>query len=140
MSLLVLSVLGLSLLKLALNVTTPRQWTMQQTVSDAYMSYEKAFGQRVPFERLSGDDSPWPEYPESLALDVELGKLPGGRSIMGTITRTRHPDENNYAVAGGTGTLATNPAGIEGWQLQSILTYGVGGETYAKSRTVVRTQ
>lgn len=140
MSLVVLTVLGLSLLKLAINVTAPRQWTLQQTVSDAYMSYEKALAQRIQFERLRGDDSPWPEYPDSAAMDVELGKLPGGTSIVGTVTRTRHPDENNYPIAGGTGTPVSNPAGIEGWSLQSILTYRVGGVTYAKARTIVRTQ
>jgi hypothetical protein len=140
MSLVVLTVLGLSLLKLAINVTSPRQWTLQQTVTDAYMSYEKALGQRVPFETLTGDSSQWPEYPASAVMDVELGKLPGGAPIFGTITRTRHPDENNYPISGGTGTLETNPAGIEGWRLQSILTYEVGGVTYAKSRTVIRTQ
>ena len=133
-------VLGLSLLKLAMNVTTPRQWTLQQTVTDAYMSYEKAFAQRIQFERLSGVDSPWPEYPDSSVVTVELGKLPGGRPITGTVTRTRHPDENNYPTAGGTGTLETNPAGIESWSLQSILTYEIGGEIYAKSRTIIRTQ
>jgi hypothetical protein len=140
MSLVVLTVLGLSLLKLAINVTAPRQWTLQQTVSDAYMSYEKALAQRVPFEQLRGDDSPWPEYPGSSVMDVELGKLPGGASLTGTIARTRHPDENNYPVAGGSGTPQSNPAGIEGWRLQSILTYEVGGLTYAKARTVIRTQ
>ena len=140
MSMVVLSVLGLSLLKLSMNITAPRQWTLQQTVSDAYISYEKAFAQRASFETLSGDDSPWPEFPASESQQVELGKLPGGAPLTGTVTRTRHPDPNNYPINGGSGTLESNPAGIEGWRLQSILRYDIGGVGYAKSRSVVRTQ
>lgn len=140
MTMVVLSVLGLSLLKMSINITAPRQWTLQQTISDAYMSYEKAYAQRAAFETLSGDTSPWPEFPASSSEQVELGKLPGGSAISGTITRTRHPDPNNYPIRGGTGTMQSNPAGIEGWQLQSILRYDVGGVSYAKSRTVVRSQ
>ena len=108
----------MSLLKLSINVTAPRQWTLQQTVTDAYMTYEKAFGQRVQFETLSGDDSPWPEYPQSSVADrSNWASSRAAGPITGTITRTRHPDENNYPIAGGSGTLESNPAGIEGWQL-----------------------
>ena len=140
MSLVVLTVVGLSLLKLSINITAPRQWTLQQTISDAYMTYEKALAQRADFETLSGDDSPWPEFPASANHQVELGRLPGGSPIMGTVTRTRAADPNNYPVDGGTGTLASNPAGTEGWRLQSILRYEVGDVSYAKLRTVVRSQ
>lgn len=135
-----LTVLGLSVLKLAMSVTGPRQWTLQQTVTDAYMTYEKAYAQRVPFESLSGEASPWPVFPDSVSQSVELGKLPGGQPLTGTIVRTRKPDPNNYPIAGGTGTVASNPSGTEGWSLQGILRYNVGGVEYAKSRTVVRSQ
>ncbi|BCU79072.1 hypothetical protein [Luteolibacter sp. LG18] len=135
-----LGVLGLLLLKLGLNVLTPRQWTMQQTISDAYMTYEKAYAQRVPFETLTSVSSPWPAQPQFSSSTVEIGKTPGGKSVTGTVYRTRVPDSNNFSTDGGGGTTATNPALMKVWKLQSVLTYNIGGHTYVKSRTVVRAQ
>jgi hypothetical protein len=60
--------------------------------------------------------------------------------VTGTVARTRLPDANNYPLDGGSGTVITNPAGMKVWRVQSILTYQVGGRTYAKSRTVIRSQ
>lgn len=140
LSLSILTVLGITLLKLSLNILEPRQWTLQQTVTDAYMSYERAYAERIPFETLTATGTPWPAYPTVTATVVEVGKLPGGRAITGTVTRTRTPDAANYPIDGGTGTVATNPAAMKIWQVQSVLTYKVGTRTYAKSRTVLRSQ
>ena len=135
-----LTALSLVLLKLSMNITAPRQWTLQQTVSDAYLTYEKAWAQRLPFAELLGADSPWPEYPAKSEVEVEMGRLPGGSPIRGTVMRTRIPDPNNFPVDGGTGTPATNPAGMKVYRFQSLLSYEVGGREYVKSRTVVRSQ
>ena len=140
MSLSILTVLGLVLLKLSLNMLNPRQWTLQQTVTDAYMTYERAYAERIPFENLLASDSPWPAYPITTATAVEVGRLPGGIPITGTVTRTRLPDAENYPSDGGTGTVASNPAAMKVWKAQSILTYQIGGRNYAKSRTVLRSQ
>ena len=136
----ILTVLGLTLLKLSLNILEPRQWVLQQTVTDAYMTYERAYAERIPFENLTASTSPWPTFPTTSTLTIEIGKLPGSRAINGTITRTRMPDPGNYPIDGGTGTVATNPAAMKVWQVQSVLTYKVGTRTYAKSRTVLRSQ
>ena len=141
LSLSILTVIGLVLLKLSLNILEPRQWTLQQTVTDAYMTYERAYAERVPFETLTSAASPWPAFPSiSTSAQVEIGRLPGGIPVTGTITRTRIPDAGNYPIDGGSGTVATNPAAMKIWQVQSVLTYRVGGRTYAKSRTVLRSQ
>ena len=132
--------LSLILLKLSINVTAPRQWTLQQTVSDAYLTYEKAWAQRLPFADLLSVDSPWPEYPAKSEVEVELGKLPGGRPISGTVIRTRIPDPNNFPVDGGTGDTTSNPSGMRVFNFQSLLVYSVGERKYVKSRTVVRSQ
>ena len=50
------------------------------------------------------------------------------------------PDPGNYPIDGGTGTVDTNPAAMKVWRAQSVLTYQVGNRTYAKSRTVLRSQ
>lgn len=146
-----LTVLGLVLLKLSLNILAPRQWILQQSVADAYMSYERSYAERIPFENLVADSSPWPASTaltvNSTTSSVEVGRLPrllpdypDGVPIMGTVTRTRFADPGNYPIDGGTGTLATNPAAMKVWKLQSVLTYKVGERTYAKSRTVLRSQ
>ena len=132
--------LSLILLKLSINVTAPRQWTLQQTVSDAYITYEKAWAQRLPFADLLDTDSPWPEFPQKSEVQVELGKLPGGSPIYGTVIRTRVPDTNNFPVDGGSGTVTSNPSGMRVYNFQSLLTYTVGDRQYVKSRTVVRSQ
>ncbi|RYD39965.1 MAG: hypothetical protein EOP85_15055 [Verrucomicrobiaceae bacterium] len=150
MAMSVLTVLGLVLLKLSMNILQPRQWVLQQAVTDAYMTYERAYAERIPFENLLASDSPWPASTITIGTipgvvnvaktDVEVGRLPGGRIIMGTVTRTRFPDPVNYPIDGGTGSLVTNPAAMKVWRVQSVLTYRIGDRSYAKSRTVLRSQ
>lgn len=140
MALSILTVLGLVLLKISLNILQPRQWVLQQSVTDAYLTFERAVAERIPFENLLADDSPWPEFPDTISTEVEIGRLPGGTPIMGTVVRTRTADPGNYPIDGGVGTLATNPAAMKVWRAQSVLTYQVGDRTYAKSRTVLRSQ
>lgn len=142
-SLSAITFLGLVLLKLSLNILAPRQWTLQQTVTDAYMTYERSFAERIPFENLLAAGSPWPAFPTTTSTVVEIGRLPGrpgGIPITGTVVRTRIPDPGNYPIDGGVGTLQSNPAAMKVWKAQSVLTYRVGQQTYAKSRTVLRAQ
>jgi hypothetical protein len=136
----ILTVLGLILLKLSLNILTPRQWGLQQTLSDAYMTYERAYAQRLPFDDLVSHSSPFPVHPAKSSAEVEIGRLPGGQVVTGTIHRTRLPDPGNLPIDGGTGTLTTNPAAMRVWKVQSVLTYTISGRQYAKSRTVIRIQ
>jgi len=140
LSLSILTLLGLLLLKLSLNILQPRQWVLQQTVTDAYMTYERAYAERIPFESLLAADSPWPDYPATSTTMVEIGRLPGSRLIMGNVTRTRFADAGNFPSDGGNGTLTSNPAAMKIWKAQSVLTYQIGDRTYAKSRTVLRSQ
>jgi len=140
LSLTILTLIGLVMLKLSLNILQPRQWVLQQTLSDAYVTYERAYAERLPFQTLTSGTSPWPAFPTTSSTQVELGRLPGGVAVTGTVVRTRLPDPNNYPIDGGTGTTASNPASMKVWKVQSVLTYKIGGRTYAKSRTVIRSQ
>jgi hypothetical protein len=140
-----LTCLGLVLLKLSLNILQPRQWIVKQTLSDAYLTFERARAERIPFESLVANDSPWPAYPTVTTTTVTLGRLPdtqvgAGTVVTGTLTCTRIADPGNYPLDGGTGTIDTNPAAIKVWKAQSVLTYTIGSRTYAKSRTVLRSQ
>ncbi|MES2438425.1 MAG: hypothetical protein V4584_05145 [Verrucomicrobiota bacterium] len=154
-SLSVLTVVGLVLLKLSLNILAPRQWIVQQSVTDAYMTYERAYAERVPFESLLAANSPWPDFakdnPRTSVTTVEVGRLPrilpdfpNGVPILGTVTRTRFADPENFPADGGVGSVddakLRNPTSMKIWRVQSVLTYTVGGRTYAKSRTVLRSQ
>lgn len=141
MALSVLTILGLFLFKGSINALYPRQWSLEQTLSDAYLTYEKAYAQRIPFSDLTAAGSPWPVQPESSVLeDVEIGRIPGGTPIYAKVIRTRIPDTNNYASDGGSGTTVTNPSAMKVWKVQSILSYQIGDRNYVKSRTVVRSQ
>lgn len=135
-----LTFIGLVLLKLSLNILAPRQQALQQTVTDAYMSYERSVAERIPFDDLLANDSPWPVYPQTASETVEMGRFPGGLPIRATITRTRVASTNNYPINGGTGTVDTNPAAMNIWKVQSIATYTISGRNYTKSRTVLRSQ
>jgi hypothetical protein len=145
-SLSVLTMVGLVLLKLSLNILHPRQLVLQQVLTDAYMTYERSLAERVPFDDLVATTSLWPQFPTTSSVTVELGRLPGNRVISGTVTRTRIPDTNNYPIDGGDSSrtrdqaIAVNPAAMKVWKVQSVVTYSVGGRNYAKSRTVLRTQ
>ena len=125
---------------------------MQQAVSDAYMSFERASAERIPFETLLSGTSQWPAFPATASTTVEIGRLPrylpdfpNGVPITGTVTRTRFPDAANYPNDGGSPAtaavaVARNPAAMKIWKVQSVLTYRIGNNTYAKSRTVMRFQ
>ena len=139
-SLSILTVLGLLLLKLSLNILQPRQWVIQQTITDAYLTYERAYAERISFEELTGLNSPWPAHPTTNSSVVEIGRLPGNRVINGVVTRTRMPDPGNFPIDGGIGSTTTNPAAMKIWKAQSVLTYEIGGRNYVKSRTVLRSQ
>ena len=140
-SLSVLTLLGLTLLKLSLSTLAPRQWLLQQVMTDAYMTFERATAERIPFDDLLAAGSPWPAFPTTTVTNnVEIGRMPGNVAIFGTITRTRVPDATNYPIDGGSGTTLTNPAAMRVWKAQSILTYRIGARNYAKSRTVLRSQ
>lgn len=140
MSLSLITIIGLLLLKLSLNILHPRQWSVYQSISDAYMTYERAVAERVPFEELTKDGSEWPVFPDVESTQVEIGRIAGGRPVYGIVNRTRLPDDNNLEEKGGTGTALTNPGALETWRVQSVLTYQVGDKTYYKARTVIRSQ
>jgi len=140
MAMSVLSMVGLLLLKLSLNVISPRQYSLQQVLSDSQMTYERARAERIPFESLVAVDSPWPAYPAVVSENVVIGKLPGGRAVTGTVFRTRIADTDNYPIDGGSGTVTSNPAAMKVWRVQSILRYQIAERSYVKSRTLVRAQ
>lgn len=138
-----LTAVGLILLRGSLDVMLPRQWVIQQNITDSYLTYEESYAKRISFEEFTASDSDWPEYPSTSTNTVELGKMPGGLAVTGTVVRTRIADDSNVpdpSESDYASKLAANPAKMETWKLQSHLTYTIGNNTYLKSRTVVRTR
>ncbi len=135
-----LTSIGLIVFKGNLDIMAPRQWVIHQNMSDAYLTYEEAYAQRISFEQLTGVDSPWPIYPQTDNTEVEMGKLPGGLPITANVIRTRIPDSNNLPEFGGSGSNSSNPSEMQTWQIQSHLSYQIGENDYIKSRTIIRTQ
>ena len=145
-----LTAIGLLLLKGSIDVMAPRNWIIVQNMADSYLSYEEAYARRVSFDEVTDDtNSDWdvfdPDTPvaPTNGIAVEIGKIPGGTAISGTLTRIRIADTTNIPTATSAdyaSNLQVNPAKMETWKLQSILTYSIGGKDYVKTRTVVRTR
>jgi hypothetical protein len=131
-----LTVVGMILFTLAMNVITPRQYALQQVLSDSYLTFERAKAERIPFETLTTEaETPWPIFPDVSREDIEIGKLPGGRSVAGSVIRTRYADEVNFPTDD-----VINPAAMKVWKVQSVLRYTIADRTYVKSRTIIRAQ
>jgi len=137
-----LSTIAFVVLKSSIDLLEPRQAVLHQNLSDAYLTFEEALAARVSFDEITlpANESPWPIEPDTNVIDVNIGQLPGGRTITGTVTRTRIADSNNLPADGGIGTDLTNPAAMATWRLESHLRYQIGNQTYVKSRTMIRTQ
>ena len=135
-----LTAIGLIVFKGTLDIMAPRQWVIHQNMSDACLTYEEAYAQRISFDQLTSADSPWPVYPQTSNTEVAMGKLQGGIPISANVIRTRIPDSNNLPEYGGSGSSSSNPSELQTWQIQSHLSYKIGENNYVKSRTTIRTQ
>ena len=133
-----LVIVALLTLKASINAAGTQSWTVKQAMSDAYLTRESALAQRIPFDQINTDTSLWAMSPDVTTSTVSIGKLPGGRSVLATLHRTRIAAPNNLASAGGSGDATTNPGQTEGWKLQSVLVYELRGQQYVKSRTNLR--
>lgn len=140
MALSLLTVVALILLQLSLNVIQPRQYSLHQVLSDSYLTFERSTADRIPFEDLTSETSPWPLFPEIQTTEVEIGRLPGGTPVLGAVTRTRFADTENDESDGGDGLPGENPASMKIWKVQSVLRYQIAGRDYVKSRTFLRAQ
>jgi hypothetical protein len=105
--------LALIIMRASLLAVSGNQWTIMQTLTDAYLSREIALSNRVPVAELIGPQSAWPEFTSEPvpAQIVTLGRLAGGQ-----IVETQ----------------------IKAWRLHSVLSYNIGSREYVKSRSTLR--
>ncbi|MEN3943766.1 hypothetical protein WJU23_20870 [Prosthecobacter sp. SYSU 5D2] len=129
------ALVALVLMRASLLAISGNQWTVMQTLTDAYLTRETALANRLPFADVTGEASAWPAAnldSEDVVVDeqtVTLGRLAGGTAVQGVIRRFRTQEaapvsEVSQAV----------------WRLHSILAYNIGDEQYTKSRSVLRVQ
>lgn len=156
-----LTAIGLFLLKGSLDVMAPRNWIIIQNMADSYLTYEEAYAKRISFDELTDNaNSDWtiidadsPTKPTDaggnvidMEIDVIIGKVPGGKTISGKLTRIRIEETDYHNIPSFIDVddykskIAQNPAKMKTWKLQSILTYEIKGQTYHKTRTVIRSQ
>jgi hypothetical protein len=128
------SVLTLLLLKGSLVGLSSNQWTVMQTLTDAYLTKETALANRIPLEDILGANSEWPDpltdIPPRKEMTVSLGKLAGGTAVQGQLVRFRTNETQ--------GDDAVTNSDI--YRLYSVLTYRVGDKDYYKSRSTLRMQ
>lgn len=127
------TMLALVLMRASMISISSNQWTIMQTLTDAYLTRETALANRTAFADVIASGSAWPnqalDIPPVSEQTVTLGKLPGGKAVTGVLKRCR---------------VAETPQGsampLAIWRLHSVLVYQVGDEVYSKSRSVLRVQ
>jgi hypothetical protein len=126
--------LSLLVMRGSLLALSGNQWTVMQTLSEAFMTRETALSNRIPMSDLIASPSRWPDQiadnPPYSVQSVTLGVLPGGKAVQARLTRfrTNETPANNTDV-----TLIV-------WRLYSVLTFNAGDQAYVKTRTTLRTQ
>lgn len=128
------ALLSLVLMKASMLAIGGNQWTIMQTLTDAYLTRESALASRIPFADLTKADSLWPDSgadnPPRIKQTVTLGKTPGGANVTGELTRFR----TNQTASDDADTRLTV------CRVYSVLTYRLGDQQYVKSRSTLRMQ
>jgi hypothetical protein len=130
------SMLALLIMRASLLALGSNQWTIMQTLTDAFMTRDVALANRLPMADLTAPNSPWPDTGQNETRFegmVSLGRLAGGTEVTGRLVRFRVSGSDEAPEDEGAPTL-------EVWRLHSVLTYQVGENTYVKTRAVLRTQ
>ncbi|MCF7785991.1 MAG: hypothetical protein K9N47_07710 [Prosthecobacter sp.] len=125
------SALALLIMRASLLAISGNQWTIMQTLTDAYLSRESALSNRLPYADLTSVQSAWPNLDTDPAKEqtVTLGRVAGGQVVQGTLKRFR------------TSEVASNlEAPLTVWRVYSILSYRIGSQEYVKSRSTLRLQ
>lgn len=127
-------VLALVIMKASLLALSSNQWTIMQTLTDAYLTRETALAVRLPVADLTAAGSSWPDLnaddPPWQEETVTLGRTAGGRTVDAAVKRFRVNETPVVNV----------DTGIAVWRIHSVLTYTIGEHEYFKSRSTVRVQ
>ncbi|SKA82460.1 hypothetical protein SAMN02745166_00912 [Prosthecobacter debontii] len=124
--------LALLMMRSSLLAISGNQWTVMQTLTDAYLSRESALANRLPFAQVEAENSPWPELADQGSASeqtVTIGRLAGGRPVTAVLKRCRTAE-----------TAQNADLTLDVWRLHSALIYEIGDKSYTKSRSTLRVQ
>lgn len=102
-----------------------QNWTMAQSMTDAYATIETANAQRWVFSEILTSNR-WPLYPTVATVPVTFGYSPRG-AVNGTVYRT-------YTSSQDPTTL------VQTYTLESFVVYQDGPRQYCKLSKVIRTE
>ena len=103
-----------------------QNWSIGQSMTDAYAGIETAYAQRYVFADIA-NSTRWGAYPAAITTNgVTIGQTPT-RQVTATVTRTYH--------------TYTDPAtGALSYLLESYVVYQEGQRTYCKVSKVYRSE
>jgi hypothetical protein len=111
-----------------------QNWTVAQSMTDAYAAIETANAQRWVFSEIPASGR-WPQYPATATVPVVIGYSPRG-AVNATVYRT--------CVVSNTNLNSTDPNAAPTVQttyiLESYVVYQDGQRKYCKLSKVVRTE
>src|SRR5262245_59811270 len=100
-----------------------QNWSIMQSMTDAYAGIETAYAQRWTFANIPASNR-WPIYPQKSSTPVTIGQTPKG-PVNATVVRTSHQD--------------TDPlTGAQSYMLESYVLYQDHLRQYCKVSKVYR--
>jgi hypothetical protein len=102
-----------------------QNWSIMQSMTDAYAGIETAYAQRWTFADIPTSDR-WPVYPASSSTVVTIGKTPKG-SVDATVVRTSQQYNDPLT-------------GAQSYMLESYVLYRDHLRQYCKVSKVYRTE
>ena len=119
-------------------------WTIIQTMTDAFMTSESARGRRILWSNIPTN------YPmganNSVSTQINVGTTPNGLVVTGTLFRYSQITSIGLTGANTLPNPTVNPTtnanvgGITAMTLYSVLNYQIGGRNYVKTIQTIRTQ
>jgi hypothetical protein len=102
-----------------------QNWTLAQSMTDAYATIETANAQRWVFSEIPTSNR-WPQYPRFSTVPVTFGSTPRG-AVNGTVYRTCLSSQDPTTL-------------VQTYVLESYVSYQDGLRQYCKLSKVVRTE
>jgi hypothetical protein len=121
-------------LKQSMLAISAGQWAAMQAITDAYLTRETALATRLPYDQLQ-QSSYWPPTSDATSITVSLGRIadPAGNGTLPVTGRlTRRSSSETIS--------ADNLPEVQLTRLDSVLSYQIGGQSYLKSRSTLRTR
>jgi hypothetical protein len=126
-SLFLLMAIALFGMKTMVSAFLLQNWSIGQSMTDAYAAIETAYAQRKVFADIPADGR-WAVYPAAITTtQVTIGQTPSPQPVQATVIRTYH----SYADA---------VTGAVSYLLESYVVYQDGQRKYSKVSKVYRSE